>query len=133
MDQFLLRQNWRADAQQLRYRDQLFMPNRPNPVNKWFYLLACLNDDTGRRFRREHASYLMELADNYNETGLFWHPEIAFIFADPRLAKEYWPRFAQRLGRSPLTTCCIDSGHIFCTWAMQPTRRCSSMFGRTQS
>ena len=97
IDQFLLRQNWRAEPRQLEWEEQLRM--RGAEANKWLYLLAHLNDDAGRDFRRKHADAVMALADEFYEHGFAGlRAEIDFIFFDPWLAKEYWPRFA-RLAR----------------------------------
>ncbi len=97
IDEFLLRQNWRAEPPQLEWEEQLRMPGKT--ANKWLYLLAYLNDEAGREFRRKHTDALMNLADEFYGKGFVsWGAEIDFVFMDPWLAKEYWPRFA-RLAR----------------------------------
>jgi hypothetical protein len=97
IDQFLLRQDWHAGPHQLEWDDQLRMSGAE--TNKWLFLLAHLNDDAGREFRRKHAHAVMDLADTFYEEGLeSWRAQIDFIFMDAWLAREYWPRFA-RLAR----------------------------------
>ena len=97
IDQFLLRQNWRAEPRQLEWVEQLRMSGQE--ANKWLYLLAYLNDEAGREFRRRHADAVMNLADTFYEDGYVSKLEkIDFVFMDPWLAKEYWPRLA-RLAR----------------------------------
>ena len=97
IDEFLLRKNWRAEPSQLEWEEQLRMSG--GETNKWLYLLAYLNDEAGREFRRKHADAVMNLADEFYEEGFVsWNAEIDFIFMDPWLAEEYWPRFA-RLAR----------------------------------
>ena len=97
IDQFLLRQNWHADPRQLEREERVWLMGRD--MNKWLYLLAYLNDDAGREFRRRHAGTVMDLADKFYKDGfLSWQASIDFVFMDPWLAKEYWPRFA-RLAR----------------------------------
>ena len=97
VDAFLLRQRWRASPADLDRRE-LVSP-AGHDVNKWLYLLAHLNDDAGRAFRRKHAQDVMELADTFFEDfGWRLPEEIDFVFRDPWLAMKYWPRFA-RLAR----------------------------------
>jgi len=97
IDKFLLRQDWRAEGRELEWEEQLRMSGAE--ANKWLYLLAYLNDDAGREFRRKHADAVMNLADKFYEDGFVrWRAEIDFVFMDLWLAKEYWPRFS-RLAR----------------------------------
>jgi len=97
IDQFLLRQNWHAEPRQLEWDERLNMSGEE--ANKWLFLLAYLNDDAGRQFRREHAGAMMNLANEfYRDSNLGWNTHMDFIFIDPWLAKEYWPRFS-RLAR----------------------------------
>lgn len=93
IDKFLLRQKWNADPRELEWHEHAWANG--NDVNRWLYLLAYLNDDAGREFRRRHVSSIMDLADKFYEDGYVRHnAKIDFIFADPRLAREYWPRYA---------------------------------------
>ncbi len=79
IDQFLLRQNWRAESRQLDWEEQLHMSGQE--ANKWLYLLACLNDEVGREFRRRHAASIMDLADKFYEDGFTgWNADIGFVF-----------------------------------------------------
>ena len=97
IDQFLLRQSWRAGLRDQGWDDQLRLSGVE--ANKWLYLLAYLNDDAGRRFRRKRTAAVMNLADTFYEEGFVsWQAQIDFIFMDAWLAREYWPRFA-RLAR----------------------------------
>lgn len=97
IDQFLLRQNWRAAPEDLEWEERLHQGGVD--ANKWLYLLASLNDSVGREFRREHPHAVMNLADKFYEHGFAsWNARIDFVFLDSWLAKEYWPRFA-RLAR----------------------------------
>ena len=97
IDKFLLRQNWHAEPSQLEWEEQLRMSGKE--ANKWLYLLAYLNDEAGREFRRKHTDAVMNLADKFYEDGyVSWNARIDFVFMDPWLAKKYWPRFA-RLAR----------------------------------
>lgn len=96
VDQFLLRQRWAANPEQLDWSEQTHTGSVTG--NLWLYCLAHLNDDAGRQFHREHASLFMQLADgcvgediNNGQLG-----EIGFIFSDPWLAEQYWPHFMRR-------------------------------------
>ncbi len=74
------------------------------PVNKWLYSLAYLNDDAGRNLRRRHADLFMDLADRVYPGYLgMWQGSLDFIFMDPWLAKEYWPRFARLVWQKTAT------------------------------
>jgi len=98
IDQFLLRQNWRAESSQLEMGDRLSV--RGTRACKWLFLLAYLNDDAGREFRREHARAVMNLADKFYEDPIVgWKTHMDFIFIDPWLAKEYWWRFSRLVRR----------------------------------
>ena len=95
MDQFLLRQNWQGDPKKLEWESRTHV-GFATDVNKWLYLLAYLNDDAGREFRRGHVNALMDLADGaYEDGNVSWRADIDFVFNEPWLAKAYWPRFAQ--------------------------------------
>ena len=109
LDRFLLRHNWRAKPEQLDWSERTHSGS-PD-ANIWLYWLAYLNDDAGRRFHREHASAMMELADAHFDRNASWDVprEIEFIFLDPWLAKEYWPRFSNR----------TRSGSIYCPLSKQ--------------
>jgi hypothetical protein len=107
IEEFLLRQNWRAEPSQLEWEAQLRMSGKE--TNKWLYLLAYLNDEAGREFRRRHAGAVMNLADEFYEEGFVsWGAEIDFVFMDPWLAKEYWSRFA-RLARQKSPDCALET------------------------
>ena len=95
VDKYLLRQNRRNDTKELRGEDRFNLG--PRDVNKWLYLLAHLDDAAGRKFRREYADLVMGMADQlYGESfDSAWRAQIDFIFLDPWLAREYWPRFAR--------------------------------------
>jgi hypothetical protein len=98
VDKFLLRQPWGTPLASSYYTDQtVYVASQQ--VNKWFYYLVYLNDDAGNIFRRTQAYHIMELADKICGDRIdYCHDEINFIFMDPDLAKEYWPRFS-RLAR----------------------------------
>ncbi|HUT28204.1 MAG TPA: hypothetical protein VMX13_00320 [Sedimentisphaerales bacterium] len=99
VDQFLLRQNWRAKADDLPHRQQMDM-GVGQEVNGWLYLLANLRSPLGRSFRRAHRQRIMEMAhlavqDNSHRLS----EKLNFLFLDvddlgeKSLAAEYWPRF----------------------------------------
>jgi len=60
-----------------------------------------LNDDAGRQFHLEHKQEIAALAEQFSKAsgGLGLNKEMDFVFNDPRLAKYFWPRFAE-LSRS---------------------------------
>ncbi len=103
VDKFLLRQNWQAKPDQLDWSER----NRfiGDGANKWLCYLACLDDDAGRRFRRKNADMVMDMADEMvrKDTHIFVYlpSPMEFIFLDPWLAKEYWPRFARQVRQRP--------------------------------
>ncbi len=100
LDKFLLRQKWRVPPDGANYGEWTYVSSRP--VNKWLYYLAHLNDDAGREFHRTHADLIMAMADKICENRIdYCYDELGFIFLDPRLAKEYWPRFARLARRNP--------------------------------
>jgi len=92
LDKYLLRQKWEAPPDPANhYNDFTYASSRP--VNKWLYCLAYLDDDAGRRNRQQHAHLFMDLADALCENNpIMWSNDIDFIFSDPGLAKDYWPR-----------------------------------------
>jgi hypothetical protein len=100
IDTFLLRQNWNAPSDPP-WKDCFYFYG--SQVNKWLYLLTYLNDDAGLQFRRKHVDLVMTLADKLCEgpVGGFEQKHIDFIFSEPWLAKEYWPRFAKLVRQKP--------------------------------
>ncbi|MCY2926504.1 MAG: hypothetical protein NT031_13890, partial [Planctomycetota bacterium] len=98
IDRFLLRQKW-GDKPSPGWNDRVSLGGG-NDTNKWLYLLAHLNDEAGRTFRREHAGAVMEMADSvFKGSGRLWmNGKPGFLFADPDLALRYWPRFDQLAG-----------------------------------
>ncbi|MBN2579027.1 MAG: HEAT repeat domain-containing protein [Pirellulales bacterium] len=91
IDAFLLRQKWRASAEQLPFEQQARISGKE--INPWLYLLAYLNDAAGRKFHREHAGEIMNLADKLHAPSWGWERDLDFLFADPWLAKEYWTHY----------------------------------------
>jgi hypothetical protein len=102
IDKFVLRQNWGSPPDPVNYGDWLYVSSKQ--VNMWLYYLAYLNDFAGREYHREHADLIMAMADNIYSRSIIWQDNIDFIFMDPCLAKEYWPRFSRlvQASHSPL-------------------------------
>ncbi len=97
VDKFLVRQPWGTPPDPWHQADWTYVSSQQ--VNKWLHLLAYLNDDAGRNFRRQRADLFMQLADRlYQSNMILWQASLDFLVMDPCLAKEYWPRFA-RLAR----------------------------------
>ena len=99
IERFLDRHNWRADSQELPFRQQLRLSGQE--VNTWLYLLANLDSPMGREFRSENKRLLMDLADRIEvrgieDYGLLGQNPFGFLFIDKNLALEYWPRFKIR-------------------------------------
>ncbi len=102
IETYLLRQDWRADPQDLPWRQQI--RSGSEEVNGWLYLLAHLRSPVGQEFRRDNAQRLMRMADRLTER-LFsssWKTNIAFLFLDldcgsESLAMRYWPRFKKKV------------------------------------
>jgi len=99
IEEYLLRQNWRAKADNLPHRHQMDMAVGQQ-VNGWLYLLANLRSPLGRRFRLEHRQRIMEMADLAVQDNIHRLSEkLNFLFLDVNdlgeksLAAEYWPRF----------------------------------------
>jgi hypothetical protein len=100
VDKFLLRERWGDSPDPYHIEDWTYISSQQ--VNKWLYYLGMLNDDAGRTFRRQHAELFMALADKLHGLGfnINWQ-DLNFIFLDPWLAKEYWPRFARLARQTP--------------------------------
>jgi len=98
IDKFLLRSEWHLEGREVGRKNRM-STSGGGDVNKWLYLLANLNDEAGRAFRRKRSDAVMDLADKCCG-GSFggWPSQLDFVFADPWLARKYWPRFA-RLAR----------------------------------
>lgn len=99
IERFLLRQNWRTDASKLPFRQRMHLQGED--ANAWLFLLANLRGPVGRKFRRQHASRLMDMADNgdiesIEDYRLLGQNPFGFVFIDKDLALKYWPRFKAR-------------------------------------
>lgn len=101
IEEYLLRQDWRADPEDLPERLRLRAGNRE--VNRWLYLLANLTSPAGRQFRRENQVRLMNMADAFTEqmpiSIMEWY-SLDFLFLDldlgpDSLAMKYWARFKE--------------------------------------
>ena len=105
VDKFLLRQSWSfpGDPSQIAYDpDWTFVSGQK--VNRWLYLLGYLNDDAGREYRRQGTDRFVAMADAICDrlsTFIVNQDDINFLFLDPWLAKEYWPRFSRRVPHKP--------------------------------
>jgi hypothetical protein len=96
---FLWRQNWRAGADQVPFKQRMHMAGED--VNGWLFLLANLRSPLGAKFRRERARTLMDMADRIHpesieDYGLLGQNPFGFLFIDNNLALKYWPRFRAR-------------------------------------
>jgi len=90
-DDFLQRQNWSASDSNT-FNLGHFGAN----INRWFYALATLQDPAGDKFREEHLDEIITLAEKFfPDFALNWRPDMDWIMVDPRVAKRFWPRFAQ--------------------------------------
>jgi hypothetical protein len=77
-------------------------------LNLWdnisLYYIAYLKDDVGQQYRHENLWLIMSLADERCEKTISLYDlpdQIGFIFVEPWLAKEYWPRFAKLVRQKP--------------------------------
>jgi hypothetical protein len=105
IDKHLLRQKWRLPAELSPWEETCCASG--GRFNRWILLLAMLNDDAGREFRRRHAQEIMNLIDiigAMQQPGL-WPEKNDFLFADPWLAKIYWPRYVQQVVRGRSDSC----------------------------
>ncbi len=100
IERCLLRQDWRADPEDLPWGHQLRIHG--SLVNGWLHLLANLQSPTGRQFRQENQSRLLEMVDRLNERSFLSLGErgFEFLFLDldlgaNSLALRYWPRFKE--------------------------------------
>ncbi|MHC4566391.1 MAG: HEAT repeat domain-containing protein [Planctomycetota bacterium] len=104
IEQYLLRQNWRASPEELPMGQ--VMSVTAEDVNNWLYLLANLQSPTGRRFRHDNQERLMQMADAFTaDISSRWNDELDFLFLDKELgdkslAMKYWPRFKTLPGRA---------------------------------
>ncbi|MBN1972799.1 MAG: hypothetical protein JW787_04125 [Sedimentisphaerales bacterium] len=100
IEQYLLRQNWRADVEELPFSQRIRGGLRKE-VNGWLYLLANLGTPAGEEFRRKNAQSVMDMADLVAENlRMRWNNEMDFIFIDNHLgekslAYKYWQRFKE--------------------------------------
>ena len=100
IDKFLMRHRWETDANYLPYDEKIYSSG--TFINKWLYMLAYLNDEAGREFRRKNADSIMQLADKFCNNLFFnWDNQIGFIFKDQSIAKEFWPRFVNLIRNKP--------------------------------
>ena len=97
IDNFLLRHNWRLNGSTLPWSER--WREHGNEVNGWLYLLAYLQDEAGKTFRKENMQRMTLLADELLSRP--WMPGSdlpAFLFDDLKsgnasLAVQYWPRY----------------------------------------
>jgi hypothetical protein len=92
-DHYLLLQDWRSNDTHAAGHFAFV----PGNVNQWLYALANLDDDAGRQFRIEHRTEIAALAEQFSaaRSGYELGQRMDFVFKDPRIAKYFWPRFAQ--------------------------------------
>ncbi len=100
IERFLLRQNWRANPDDLPWRQRMRVPFG-GEVNGWLYLLANLDSQTGRKFRQENNRRLMKMTDEFaKDSDHEVSDELNFLFLDLDLGKDslairYLPRFKE--------------------------------------
>jgi len=111
IERFLLRQDWRRTAAWPDASSHYIVFGRS--VNKWMYYLAQLPSSTGRRFRRENAAAILDMADTLIEVPSRLD-NCGFLFLDldmgkDSLAARYWPRFRAKAAATtnpePLESC----------------------------
>lgn len=96
-EKFLLRQPWQLDPEKLPSRQTRHIHS--GEVNAWFYMLANLESNAGRKFRQQQAQALFKLADQIAEIGIGDVPDnLGFLFLEPTeksdsLPFRYWPRY----------------------------------------
>ncbi|HEX4124865.1 MAG TPA: hypothetical protein VHY37_09095 [Tepidisphaeraceae bacterium] len=93
VDRFLLAQSWQQPGG---YGEHDTAEVSDANVNRWLYFLACLNDSAGRQFHRDYSREILDFVDTILPHELFfggWEKGLNFLFADPALARQYWPRF----------------------------------------
>jgi len=99
LDKFLIRQNWRTDAENLPRNERLRLQGRE--INGWLYLLSKLKSPTGDEFRRTQSRLIMQMADSSMErSDMDAAEELGFLFVDLDKGKEsmayrYWPGFSK--------------------------------------
>ncbi|MHC4665597.1 MAG: hypothetical protein ACYS9T_06520 [Planctomycetota bacterium] len=102
IEKYLLRQNWRANPDDLPWEEQMRSP--AGKVNRWLYLLATLDSQAGRKFRQENHRRIMKVADKFvKDSHHELSEELSFLFMDLKLGKDslairYWPRFKELTG-----------------------------------
>ena len=118
IEQYLLRQDWWADPEDLPRGQQMGI-GAVNNVNGWLYLLANLPSPTGREFRLENQHQLMEMADRLtaNLFSPFWERGMEFLFLDldlgsNSLAMRYWPRFKEAAAREKHDTLSFEYQYL---------------------
>jgi len=105
LDRYLLRQNWRADADNLPWGQQF--SSFGDDINGWVYLLSNIDSPAGRKFRKEQRDRVFGLADSLLEDshGFNWDTELDFLFLDldmgqKSLAWQYWPRYRTKVKKA---------------------------------
>jgi hypothetical protein len=99
VDAFLLAQPWQREINGGNPGVGVFEAGG-NEINRWLYLLACLDDDAGRAFRREHAAEILDMASKLTGGIMFvWDNKLDFLLQDRELAWKFWPRFRELVGK----------------------------------
>lgn len=102
LERFVLRHNWRRRAEDIDdYDDKHRLSNVE--WNRWLHVAATLRSPSGRDFRQENQSRLLELAtkmvrDSYDFRHSWTTHSIDFLFLDTALGSEslaarFWPTF----------------------------------------
>jgi hypothetical protein len=96
VDEFLLAQPWQRNVTSSDRNMTVFEFDAGIPeINRWRYLLTCLNDEAGQKFHREHAPEIHEMAGKLLDGGMFtWdNSHLDFLLKDHEFAWGLWPQF----------------------------------------
>lgn len=103
VDRFTIRHNWRKRPPFEDYQDGVRVASNVE-VNRWLHLATQLKSAAGREFRREHATWILQMTEKIvKESSQFQHSSFAnyaldYLFLDvetdpDNLAVKFWPSY----------------------------------------
>ncbi len=100
LDQYLLKQDWRASVENSPYHQIMRPVIGGDEVNGWLYLLMNLDTPVGQKFRMKHKQKCFDLANVFVGDYYSRHDGnkgLDFLFYQNNLARGYWPYYLRAM------------------------------------